>query len=158
MLIGWRDQVSINPETYMASCARFLSPQGGLYQDNHDEFAAELGLVVEPAMCYAVEGFAALLEASGPLWVGYNPWGGHAVIVTAMRGDGTPEGTTVVFHDPQPVGQGRADVTERFDRFMEMFESYAGTDQQGNVNIQIIHTGAGSRSPSRSAAGDPDRW
>ena len=140
MVYGWKHRVSISPQS-IADISGFPS-DGGLSVNNHDELARAIGLIPVSPQSYTVEGFRNLLEANGPLWVASGtPAGGHAVVVVGLSGDGTPDGTTVRYHDPLPVGQGTADRTANFAAFMAHYESYASTDSQGNMNIQIMHSG-----------------
>lgn len=74
-------------------------------------------------MSYTVEGLARLVKANGPLWViSDDSFEGnqivHARVVTAVKGDGTVDGTTVTLVDPL-VG---AFVTEPFTRFEQRLE------------------------------------
>jgi hypothetical protein len=91
MVIGWRDQVSLSPETVASICSR--STIRGLSPYDRVTFAAQIGLETEPPQSYAVEGYYNLLTSCGPLWVskiagGGGGTGGHAVVVTGMYSEG----------------------------------------------------------------------
>ena len=53
-----------------------------------------------PPQSYTIEGWRELLEQNGPLWLGVAVPSGHAVVITGLSGDGTPEGTIVRYDDP----------------------------------------------------------
>ena len=162
MVVGWRDRVSIDPAQIAARSGyweRFSGPIG-LSPSNHDEFGHAWGLQVEPPMDYAVDGFGALLANNGPLWVARVPTGnprtsGHAVCVVALRGDGTPDGTQVTFHDPWPVDQGAAAQSISYATFMREFDNYVTKDPEGRVNILILHAN-GRRPVSALSLGATD--
>ena len=67
MLVGWRDRVSLSPETIAQTCKR--STASGLSTDDNSKFASEMGFVAVAPVCYTEEGFRNLLEQNGPLWV-----------------------------------------------------------------------------------------
>jgi Papain-like cysteine protease AvrRpt2/Trypsin-like peptidase domain/Protein of unknown function (DUF3238) len=88
MLVGWRDRVSLTPDSVAASCSR--STASGLLTDDNSKFAAEMGFSAEAPVCYTEEGFRDLIARSGPLWVSEGvPPNLHAIIVTGMYSDGT---------------------------------------------------------------------
>jgi N-acetyl-anhydromuramyl-L-alanine amidase AmpD len=156
MVVGWRDRISINPEEFARHEGRWSEyNESGLWTNSNDEFAAAWGLVVEPPMSYTVEGFARVLESNGPLWIGRLVGGssGHAVCVYGLRGDGTPDGTQVIYHDPWPPGEGRAASSISYATFMQEFEDFITVDPDGRVNNQILHSGGtDGRSPNTSYA------
>jgi hypothetical protein len=91
MIIGWRDQVSLAPETVAQICSR--STVKGLSPYDRVTFAGEIGLETEPPQSYSVDGFYNLLTNYGPLWVSKIMGGGagnsgHAVVVTGMYSEG----------------------------------------------------------------------
>lgn len=87
-------------------------------------------------MSYSVEGLARLLEAHGPLWAFRNEdFDGnalvHAQIITAMRGDGSPEGTMVTLADPS-----KTDFHEvTFSEFAKGLEALDVV----NIGLGIMH-------------------
>lgn len=98
MLFGDR---SIGPGT--AS----LGSSGGLNSDfdNIEKFAHSHGLTMEAPMSWTVSGLARLMQF-GPLWVGGLVPSGHAYVIGALVGDGTPAGTQITIYDPWPPGIG----------------------------------------------------
>jgi hypothetical protein len=90
MVIGWRDQVSLTPETVASICSR--STVAGLSPYDRVTFAKQIGLQTEPPASYSADGFYNLLASRGPLWVskiaGDGATSGHAVVVTGMYSDG----------------------------------------------------------------------
>jgi len=109
----------------------------GLNSTEKEPFLSSIGLIGEPNMSYSVEGFKALLEDFGPLWVttDENPGTGfsiHARIVTRLQGDGSPENTFLQINDPA----GGVEVIEAYKDFIQKFEDVAGSGFQG---IQVVH-------------------
>ena len=84
---------------------------GGLNSsyNNVEAFARSHGFVMHPPMSWSIQGLVSLLR-QGPLWVaGRQPLGapsgtqsGHAVVVGAIWGNNTPEGTMLYIYDPWP--------------------------------------------------------
>jgi N-acetyl-anhydromuramyl-L-alanine amidase AmpD len=156
MVTGWRDRVSLNVDTIkqMFSDNTGLKSNAGLSPADRQKLADVLGLVAEPPQSYSVDGFRRMLENYGPAWVGIRTDDGwnHAVVVTGLYGDGTPEKTFVRIHDPwgrnpgtptQPgshnptPGQGSR-YTLTFAEFAREYEQRITTN--GNtVNVQILH-------------------
>jgi hypothetical protein len=93
------------------------NPGGGLPSGggtNIEAFARSHGLTMHYPMNRPVEAFASLLRR-GPLWVagvqslGVRSGGRqsmHAVVVGALWGNGSREGTMLQIYDPWPVGRG----------------------------------------------------
>ena len=88
--------------------------------NDNAKFAAEMGFIAEPPVCYSVEGFRTLLENNGPLWVSEGtPPNLHAIIVTGMYSDGS--NTYVRIADPWDrvvgtPGKSRSLCTDAHDR------------------------------------------
>ena len=107
MIVGWNDQVSIDPSEIAKGIGYWSQYKNGL-SANDTKMFSYWGLRPEPPQCYTVDGFAQMLHASGPLWVagdlgttGREP---HVRVVAGMQGDGTPEGTVLTIHDPWQKG------------------------------------------------------
>src|SRR5438876_6647892 len=68
-----------------------LAPNGGLSSDfgNIQAFARSHHLQMHAPQSWTVDGLASLLR-HGPLWVGGSVPSGHAYVIAAMKGDGTP--------------------------------------------------------------------
>ena len=83
-------------------------PTGGLSTSfqNIQAFADSHGLILHAPQTWTVEGLADLLRG-GPLWVGGWVPTGHAYVIAAMKGDGTPGETYITIYDPWPPGVGQ---------------------------------------------------
>lgn len=95
MMLGWRDQVCY------ASDQEIRDKYGDMGGDTADveeclQLALGQGMRVLPEMCRTPEGWEQLLKA-GPVMVGIP---GHFVVVSAIEGDGTVEGTQLYVLDP----------------------------------------------------------
>jgi hypothetical protein len=95
MMLGWRDQVCY------ASDEDVRNAYGDMGGDGADieeclQLALGQGMRVQPEMCRTPEGWEELLKA-GPVMVGIP---GHFVVVSAIEGDGTVEGTQLYVLDP----------------------------------------------------------
>jgi hypothetical protein len=128
MMESWRRQQSLTVETV-------LDDLGGDWRGKFDRnegltlvelraFLAALELVEEGAQSYTPEGLARLLAEAGPLFaVGDDSIENnrivHVRIITAVKGDGTPEGTTVTLADSATGTM----ITERFSSFAARHES-----------------------------------
>src|SRR5262249_32449618 len=156
LVVGWRDRVSMDIQALkkLFSDKTGVASNTGLYPYDNQKLADTFGLVTEAPQCYTVDGFRQMLENYGPVWVGIHTedgWG-HAVVVTGMYGDGTPDGTYVRIHDPwgrspgTPTGPGAHNPTPgqgsryklTYSEFSKEYEDFAsGSD--GKVNVQILH-------------------
>jgi hypothetical protein len=97
MVVGWRDMVSLAPDSVAGICKR--STRSGLSTNDNAAFAREMGLTAVPPVCYTQDGFRNLIQSSGPLWVSEGvPPNLHAVVVTGMYSDGSK--TFVRIADP----------------------------------------------------------
>lgn len=85
-----------------------LAANGGLASDfaNIRTFAAAYGLQMEAPQSWTVQGLEPLLM-KGPLWVAGLVPSGHAYVIGAMSGDGTPVGTSLTIYDPWPPNKGQ---------------------------------------------------
>ncbi|MFY7672031.1 M12 family metallopeptidase [Tenacibaculum sp. MEBiC06402] len=104
MIVGWREQISIDPQDIARGVNGWESYyNNGLPADNTEMFSV-WGLQYEYPQSYTVAGFASLLEA-GPLWVATDLQNGaHVVVVAGIQGDGTPDGTILKVYDPWEQG------------------------------------------------------
>jgi hypothetical protein len=128
MMKGWQTRTSMAITTMLDSLggswrAKFDADQGLSGAELH-AFTKALGLAEEGPMSYTVTGLARLLRSKGPLWaITDDDFEAnrvvHARIVTAMRGDGTTDGTTVSLVDP---ASGTV-VTESFAKFAARLEA-----------------------------------
>jgi hypothetical protein len=128
MMASWKAGASMTTEAV-------LDGLGGSWRSKYDAdqglstselrgFTAALALREEGPASYTVEGLARLLGNAGPLWVvSDDSFEGnqivHARIVTAVKGDGSIDGTTVTLVDPISGGF----VTESFTKFAQRLEA-----------------------------------
>ncbi len=95
MMLGWRDQVCYANDQEVR--ARYGDMGGdGTNTDEDLQLALGQGMKVDPAACRLPEGWAQLLSR-GPVMTTIP---GHYVILSAINGDGTPDGTQVYILDP----------------------------------------------------------
>jgi hypothetical protein len=139
MVYGWTKRISLSPQTIAQECQRIEQLQSGLPWSQRDDLASQLGLTFVWPQSYTVQGFYNLLHDNGPLYIGRAVPTGHAVCVIGLHGDGTPDGTTVIFHDPWPPGVGTANSRLPFTQFMSEYEAAAAGDAQTPAYPQIIH-------------------
>jgi N-acetyl-anhydromuramyl-L-alanine amidase AmpD len=149
MLAGWRDRVSLTPDAVAAVCSR--STASGLLTDDNSKFAAEMGFIAAPPVCYAEEGFRTLLENNGPLWVSEGvPPNLHAIVVTGMYSDGA--NTYVRIADPwdravgspgKPGAYASTHATgSRYIMSWDEFTRQYEAAMTGNPpNRQVLHSG-----------------
>jgi N-acetyl-anhydromuramyl-L-alanine amidase AmpD len=146
MIDGWRRRQSVSID----AIARFdsLSTQNGLPPASAARFAEAIGFTVHPNACYTADGFRAILEANGPVWVAAKVPGLHAIVVTGMyhkdgkhyvritdpwdRVVGTP-GAPGTYADTHVAG---SQYVMTYDAFAAEFEAAGDTDF-----AQLLHTG-----------------
>jgi N-acetyl-anhydromuramyl-L-alanine amidase AmpD len=168
MIVGWRDRVSISPETIAEIAGRTTAT--GLNPNDRLQLANDLGLVTEPPQSYSIDGFRTLLENNGPLWVGVAVPSGHAIVVTGIYSDGAPDGsdTFVRITDPWDRDPGTPGAPGPYlnthntgsryiltwQEFVREYENRLTVNATtGAVNIQIMHAGGtDGRQPNRSGA------
>lgn len=154
MLIGWRDQQSVDPTLLARYAGCEPSLDDGLTPAVKRNFAARVGLVVHPNACFTPEGFRDMLEANGPVWVTAKVIAPsrfiHAVVVTGMyrsngayfvritdpldRVVGSP-GNPGARTDPATHVTGSRYIMG-WDDFTSEFEAAGDVDR-----IQLLHTG-----------------
>lgn len=100
MVVGWRDKVSLDPAAIASGAGEWAAFTNGLNPADIPTLATAWGLAQEPGQCYNADGLRQLLQTYGPLWVGAAVPGLHAIVVTGIYGDGTPDGTYVRINDP----------------------------------------------------------
>jgi hypothetical protein len=164
MVVGWKDRISLSPETIAQIAGRTTAT--GLDPAQVELFAREVGLVFENPQCYTVEGFRQLLETKGPLWVGAAMPSLHVIVVTGLYQDGTD--TFLRITDPwdRQVGTPSAPgaylnthstgsrYIMRWEDFVREYET-ASLNYSG-VNLQILHSGsAAGRRPNYGTPSPP---
>lgn len=108
MILAWRDSVLVDPAVIAAN------PGGMPYIDqlssgldpNDIYILRRWGLVMEAPQCYAVEGFARLLQRYGPLWVAARlpTIPAHIRVVTGMEAGPDVDTTKIYVNDPWEEG------------------------------------------------------
>jgi N-acetyl-anhydromuramyl-L-alanine amidase AmpD len=163
MLMGWRDRVSMSPDSVAQVCSR--STASGLLTDDNLKFAAEMGFNAVAPVCYTEEGFRQLLENNGPLWVSEGtPPNLHAIIVTGMYSDG--KNSFVRIADPwdravgtpgKPGGYDSTHATgSRYIMSWEDFTTQYEAAMTGNPpNRQILHSGNPNGLTPNTTVGTP---
>jgi len=100
MVVGWRDQVSIDPTAIVAGTGIWSAYTNGLQPTDFQTLATAWGLTAEPPQFYSADGLRTLLTNKGPLWVAAAVPGFHAIVVTGLYSDGTDDNTFVRINDP----------------------------------------------------------
>lgn len=145
MLVGWRDQMSIDPSEIARATGAWAAYASGLNAEDVSVFPV-WGMVPEPAQCYTVQGFYDLLNTYGPLWVASAEPGPHIRVVTGMTGDGSPDGTTLFINDPWETGMATfrlpnagARYTETYSQFVQKQETLARQESNLRGAIYVAH-------------------
>jgi monoamine oxidase len=106
MLVSWRNQASVAPESLAEEVSRSLRTSYGwdMLEDVKDfygfadiELPSNVSLRIEPSQ------WQEWLETYGPLWVTVVGAPSHAVVVRGLVGDGTGEGTTIYVNNPWDI-------------------------------------------------------
>jgi hypothetical protein len=139
----------MTPDAVAQACSR--STATGLLTDDNAKFAAEMGFVTVPAVCYTEDGFRSLLETSGPLWVSEGvPPNLHAIVVTGMYSDGSNSFVRIADPWDRAVGTpGRpgayASTHATGSRYIMSWEDFVQQYEAAMTgsppNRQILHTG-----------------
>jgi Papain-like cysteine protease AvrRpt2 len=155
MMYSWKNNLSTDIPTAMKAIGQtyfdIFNKDTGLDAADKPGFLIAAGLKAEAPQNYAAEGWAKLIDLHGPLWVTTNEgvlstaagpkkqFAIHARIVTAIFGDGTPAGTTMVVVDP---ADGKVH-TETMLVFAKRFEDVAridvGPGGDGDIRPQVVH-------------------
>jgi len=145
MLIGWRDQICIDPAEIARAAGRWAQYRNGLEPQDTRVFDI-WGMVTEAPQTYTVEGFRQLLENYGPLWVASAEPGAHIRVVTGIYGDGTADGTTLLINDPWEQGMNafRANnngsrTTETYREFIRKQANLANREMTIDAPIYVAH-------------------
>ena len=125
MLVGWRDNVSLDPSNVLD----YLGPQylqnyqnnGVGYLPDDDKLFEALALTPVGWSSFGIQDLVNYLE-HGPLWTRLDAGSlgspsPHLIVITGIQTDGTPASTTLIFNNPAPVGSGRRNVTLSFQEF-----------------------------------------
>jgi hypothetical protein len=145
MIVGWRDQICINPSEIARATGYWAQYQAGLApQDTH--VMSVWGLVAELPKSYMIEAFVDLLRNYGPLWIASAEPTPHIRVITGIHGDGTPDGTILDINDPweqslatfRPSNRG-SQYTETFRQFEEKQATLAGQERAVGAPIYVAH-------------------
>lgn len=155
MMIGWKNQRSAAIETVMAGIGTMyvnkVKKNEGLSAAEKIPFLKAAGLTPEYPQSLTIGGWEHLLRTYGPIWVttaeGSDAnFGIHARIISAIRGDGTPEGTNLTITDPA-LGN---TYPEKFSDFLVKFEREVRVSQDWDGRIQIVHFASGTTATASS--------
>ena len=153
MLMSWRRQQSLSIEDALAAVGQkwvdIYRADTGLSGEQKPAFLAAAGLVAEPPQSWSIEGWEQLLRNYGPIWVTTDEapgkaWAIHARVITAIRGDGTPENTMFTIIDPA----GGRQYQESIAVFVPKYEEEV--IQTGNMRVQVVHWSADARAEVRA--------
>jgi hypothetical protein len=157
MMYSWKNNQSVDIDTALSAIGQtylnLFRTNQGLSAGDKPGFLLAAGLKAEGPQNYTAEGWAGLIQNYGPLWVTTNEgalsanvgcdmtqFAIHARILTAIFGDGTPMGTSVVVVDP---ADGSVHTDETLLTFVQKFEDVARIDQCGDSNAdlrpQVVH-------------------
>lgn len=144
MMHSWKKNQSVTIETALsefgATYLAIYNNDTGLAAADKPGFLAAAGFKAEAPQNYTTQGWASLIKRYGPLWVTTAEgakFSIHARVMTAIFGDGTAGGTTVVIVDPAD-GQVH---TEKLSVFDQKFEQVAKQDlgNGGDLRPQVVH-------------------
>lgn len=148
MLVSWRRQQSLSIEDALATVGKqwgdLFTADTGLPGDQKSAFLTAAGLIAEPPQSYSLEGWEQLLRNYGPIWVTTDEapgkaWAIHARVITAIKGDGTPEKTFFTIVDPA----GGKQYQESIATFIPKYEEEV--IRSGYMRIQVVHWTADAR-------------
>lgn len=145
MIVGWRDQMSIDPSEIARATGYWAQYQNGLHPEDV-RVINTWGLVPAPLQTHTVESFADMLRRYGPLWTAGAEPGPHIRVVTGIQGDGTPDGTNVFINDPweqgmtsfRPSNRG-SQYTETYRQFVEKQSTLAGQEANYSAPVYVAH-------------------
>lgn len=138
MLVNWKSGMSTGIQDVVASAgAYFLAiykksfavPPVGIMRDEELQFYTALGLIVEKGQSPTIESWRKILKDNGPISVTVRLGIPHALVITSLEGDGTPNGTFITYIDPL---DGRSHRVV-FTNFLMLYDGSA------NWPLQIIY-------------------
>ena len=145
MIVGWRDQVCINPSEIAEGTGYWAQYQQGL--DANDTGMFEYwGLEYEAPQTYTPQGLVDLIGSYGPLWVATDEGAPHIRVIAGISGDGTPTGTILTIYDPWQRGMRRyrsnntgSIYTETFQEFERKQHELAGKEMNEPAPYYVAH-------------------
>jgi GH24 family phage-related lysozyme (muramidase) len=145
MMISWKKDQSVTIESALSSIGnnyreKFLRNEG-LSSAEKATFLKDAGFTFEYPQSLTIEGWERLLRDYGPIWVTTDEdpsiqFAIHARIISAIKGDGTSQGTLMTITDPAYGSQ----YSEKFGDFLTKYEQEvrdSGANWSGR--IQIVH-------------------
>jgi hypothetical protein len=146
MMYSWknnrRESIESALRTIGATYLDMFRRNQGMSGADKPGFLLTMGLKAEAPQNYTAEGWASLIRRHGPLWVTTNEgtqnrFSIHARVMSAIFGDSSANGTTVVLYDPAD-GQVH---TETLGLFTRKFEDVARGDlgSTGDLRPQVVH-------------------
>jgi flagellum-specific peptidoglycan hydrolase FlgJ len=148
MMISWRDHRSAAIETVIGQIgATYLAKYKAnkwLLATEKVPFLNAAGFEFKYPQSLTIAAWEQLMRNHGPIWVttaeGSDArFGIHARIMTAIKGDGTPEGTKLTIIDPATG----TIYPEKFSDFLVKFEREVRVSDDWDGRIQIVHWPAG---------------
>jgi len=127
MIVSTRDGQSTGPEAIAQAAGMTIND--GYGWDDILKAVAKWNLNQIGPACALPSAWADLLAAHGPIWIVEIGAPYHAVVVTGVEGDGTPEGTTILVNNPWPPNTG-AQERKAYADFENEFELGAGAGAQ----------------------------
>jgi GH24 family phage-related lysozyme (muramidase) len=163
MMISWRRQQSLSIETAIGAIGqnwlqKFQNNQG-LSASEKIPFLNAAGFQFEYPQSLSIVGWEQMLRRYGPIWVttDEDPSAGfaiHARIISAIRGDGTADGTFLTITDPARGNQ----YEEKFADFLRKYEEEVLTSGASwNGRIQIVHWPQAAASLTKSFSNERTR-
>lgn len=153
MLLSWRRQQSLSIEETLGTLGKkwldMFNANTGLFDHDTPAFLTATGLVAEPPRSYSVEGWEQLLRNYGPIWVTTDeapglPWAIHARVITAIKGDGSPQKTCFTIIDPAGGRQYQESIATFIPKYQEE------VIRTGYMRIQVLHWSADARAEVKS--------
>jgi hypothetical protein len=145
ILASWKDKRAVPTDEFVSRLSEefrlIYDTNAGLMPADQPELMKKAKLRQELPQSYTVDAWLSMLKSYGPLWVTTafplpkDHWGVHARIVSAIKGDGTPDGTTLHIIDPD---RGReSDMT--IASFAKEMENVAKADKATDIRPMVIH-------------------
>lgn len=124
MIVGWMDNVSIDPEEIARGIGYWQQYREGLLPENVDALLY-WGLVpVANGGTFNLSQFSMLLRQRGPLWVATAEPGAHVRVITGIRGNGNPEQTVLTINDPWEQGMSTFRSGNRGSQYTETWAEF----------------------------------
>lgn len=108
MILSWKNNATVNPRELAYSCGYNEAYDSEGLESEDENFLKRNGFSVFGAASYTVNDYKEMLTDYGPIWITIGPTDTnevftHMVVLTAMKGDGSPCGTYLTYNDPWPM-------------------------------------------------------